>query len=475
MIHGNLALKLEKDFNPPFNLSNWGQDKLKDDKRWKYGLPPAGNANYAWIQHMIHHLAPNGKMGVVLANTALSISTGEEYEIRKKIIDDNLVEAIVALPAHLFYATKIKVSIWFINKKKKRTETLFIDVRNMGRMVNRTIREIGDKEISLIADTIHKFQDGEAIREKVGFCKVASLEEIKGKKYNISPSKYISGNLCVDEIGDFEIEYDDDLKVINKCREEIYACEKTREFYHQVSKNSFDEILFKVGNADNDIINKVIYDSEKMKKNKIILKKKIIELSEKLFKYWFIDYNFYDKNGEPYKNNGGALKTTLYGEIPADWKVIPFGEILSNSTDKVGSLVGIPEYSTTNLGILPRAIKFNKTLTNNSSKNKLIRGGDIVFGMSCEILNFGVMCDEIGSVSPAYHVYHIDAKTMNPEFLEIYMRICADYFLSLIKSGAREGQVLDKDELSRKLILCPPVHIQQKFIILRNYLLDYIG
>ena len=107
MIDGNLALKLEKDFNPPFNLSNWGQDKLKDDKRWKNGLPPAGNANYAWIQHMIHHLAPNGKIGLVLANGALSTQTCGEGEIRKNIIEDDLVEAIIAMPTQLFYSVTI--------------------------------------------------------------------------------------------------------------------------------------------------------------------------------------------------------------------------------------------------------------------------------------------------------------------------------------------------------------------------------
>ena len=123
----DLHKTLKADFimaNPPFNLSNWGQDKLQDDKRWKYGIPPAGNANFAWIQHMIHHLAPDGKIGLVLANGALSSQTGGEGDIRKRIIEDDLVEGIVALPTQLFYSVTIPVTLWFISKNKKQKNLL---------------------------------------------------------------------------------------------------------------------------------------------------------------------------------------------------------------------------------------------------------------------------------------------------------------------------------------------------------------
>ena len=462
---------LKADFimaNPPFNLSNWGQDKLKEDKRWKYGVPPAGNANYAWIQHMIHHLAPNGKIGVVLANTALSISNGEEFEIRKKIVDDNLVEAIVALPAHLFYATKIKVSIWFINKGKKVSDTLFIDARSLGHMVNRTIRELSDEEILLVSDVIHKFQNGEKLDEESGFFKVASLLEIHEKKYNLSPSKYISGGLFTDEIGEYEDEHEEDVKEIGKYVTNIRKCVSPQEFAKKSKVVNFDDVISLVGRMSADDAHKLFHDTESMKVNLECLKHKVEEVADKLFKYWFVDFNFYNESGEPYKNSGGDFKVTEYGDIPASWKVTPFGELLTPSTEKVGDRKNIPEYSTTNLGIFPRATKFNKSLTSNSSKNKLIRKGDIVFGMSREILNFGVMLDDIGSVSPAYHVYHINEQQLNPEFLEVYMRLCSEYFLSLIKPGAREGQVLDKDELTRKLILCPPIDIQDKYMIIRT-------
>lgn len=135
--------------NPPFNLSNWGQDKLQNDPRWAYGLPPAGNANYAWIQHMIYHLAPNGKIGLVLANGALSTQTSGEGEIRKKIIEADLIEGIVAMPTQLFYSVTIPVTLWFISRNKKQIgKTLFIDARNMGHMVDRKHRDFTEEDIA---------------------------------------------------------------------------------------------------------------------------------------------------------------------------------------------------------------------------------------------------------------------------------------------------------------------------------------
>ncbi|MDD4692252.1 type I restriction-modification system subunit M, partial [Eubacterium aggregans] len=143
---------LKADFimaNPPFNLSNWGRDKLMEDIRWKYGTPPAGNANYAWIQHMIHHLAPGGKIGLVLANGALSTQSSGEGKIRQKIIEADLVEGIIAMPPQLFYSVTIPVTLWFISKnKKQKGKTLFIDARQMGYMVDRKHRDFTDEDIA---------------------------------------------------------------------------------------------------------------------------------------------------------------------------------------------------------------------------------------------------------------------------------------------------------------------------------------
>ncbi|MDR3324578.1 MAG: type I restriction-modification system subunit M, partial [Spirochaetaceae bacterium] len=135
--------------NPPFNLSDWGADKLQTDVRWKYGVPPAGNANFAWLQHMIHHLNAKGRMGMVLANGSLSSQSGGEGAIRQAIIEDDLVEGIIAMPAQLFYTTQIPVSLWFLNKQKARKgKTLFIDARNMGTMISRRLREMTEPDIA---------------------------------------------------------------------------------------------------------------------------------------------------------------------------------------------------------------------------------------------------------------------------------------------------------------------------------------
>lgn len=193
---------LKADFvmaNPPFNLSNWGQDKLKEDVRWKYGIPPAGNANFAWIQHMIHHLSPNGKIGLVLANGALSSQTSGEGEIRKNIIEDDLIEGIVALPTQLFYSVTIPVTLWFISKnKKQKGKTLFIDAREMGFMVDRKHRDFSEGiqndgslgDVDKLSSTFEMFQEG-TLEDVKGFCKVVTTEEIAKQDYILTPGRYV--------------------------------------------------------------------------------------------------------------------------------------------------------------------------------------------------------------------------------------------------------------------------------------------
>ena len=177
--------------NPPFNLSDWGADKLKDDVRWQYGMPPAGNANFAWLQHMIYHLAPAGKIGMVLANGSLSSQSGGEGEIRKNIINADLVECIIAMPTQLFYTTQIPVSLWFLNKQKKQSgKTLFIDARKQGTMVSRKLRELTEEDIKKIADTYKNFTDG-TLEEKKGYCASVTTEDISKQDYILTPGRYV--------------------------------------------------------------------------------------------------------------------------------------------------------------------------------------------------------------------------------------------------------------------------------------------
>ena len=186
---------LKADFimaNPPFNLSDWGADKLQNDKRWVYGLPPSGNANFAWMQHMIHHLSPVGRIGLVLANGALSSQSGGEGAIRQRIIEDDLVEGIVALPSQLFYNTGIPVSLWFLSRNKaQKGKVLFIDAREMGTMVTRAVRELDEKEdITKIAKTFDAYRQG-TLEDEAGFCAVKSLEDIKAQDFILTPGRYV--------------------------------------------------------------------------------------------------------------------------------------------------------------------------------------------------------------------------------------------------------------------------------------------
>jgi type I restriction enzyme M protein len=177
--------------NPPFNM-DWPQSQVKEDVRWKYGLPPAANANYAWMQHMIHHLAPKGKLGLILANGSLSSQSSGEGDIRQRILEDDLVEAIVAMPSQLFYSVQIPVCFWFISRDKKRKgETLFIDARNMGTMVTRKQRELTYTDIEKIAKTVEDWQEQNDYNDTSGFCKSANLEEIKKSDYILTPGRYV--------------------------------------------------------------------------------------------------------------------------------------------------------------------------------------------------------------------------------------------------------------------------------------------
>lgn len=185
---------LKADFimaNPPFNLKNWGQDKLQNDVRWKYGIPSAGNANYAWIQHMIHHLAPGGKIGLVLANGALSVQKGGAGEIRKHIIEDDLIEGIIALPPQLFYRVTLPVTLWFITKGKMQPgRTVFIDARKMGHMVDRTHRDFSDEDIKKLAETFTAFQEG-TLQNVKGFCAAVTTADIAAQDYILTPGRYV--------------------------------------------------------------------------------------------------------------------------------------------------------------------------------------------------------------------------------------------------------------------------------------------
>ena len=184
--------------NPPFNVSDWGGDRLRDDKRWEHGVPPVGNANFAWVQHFLYHLAPRGIAGFVLANGSMSSSQSGEGKIRKSIIEAGLVDCIIALPGQLFRSTQIPACLWFLRRGRQERdrlgETLFIDARKLGYMLDRTRRDLSQKDIARIADTYHAWRGSRPIdkyEDMPGFCRSATLEEIRKHGHILTPGRYV--------------------------------------------------------------------------------------------------------------------------------------------------------------------------------------------------------------------------------------------------------------------------------------------
>lgn len=217
--------------NPPFNLKDWGGKELENDPRWEFGTPPAGNANFAWVQHMIHHLAQGGRMGMVLANGSLSSQSSGEGDIRKAIVDADLVEGIVAMPDKLFYSTGIPVSLWIISKGKSRPgETLFIDAREMGTMVSRRLREFTDEDIARVAGAFDAFRGGELEKEK-GFSVIATIDDIAKQDYILTPGRYVGVADVEDDGEPFEEKMARITGELSKCFEE------SNRLQEQIKKN----------------------------------------------------------------------------------------------------------------------------------------------------------------------------------------------------------------------------------------------
>jgi len=220
--HRDLHPDLKADYilaNPPFNSSDWGGERLREDKRWTYGVPPAGNANFAWVQNFIYHLAPNGVAGFVLANGSLSSNQSNEGEIRKSMVEADIVDCIVAMPGQLFYSTQIPVSLWFVSRNKKNGkgvegrplrdrsgEILFIDARKLGFMSDRTHRDLSVDDLARITDTYHNWRgDGTGTYEDVqGFCKSAKLEEVRSHGHVLTPGRYVGAEEVEDDGEPFE-------------------------------------------------------------------------------------------------------------------------------------------------------------------------------------------------------------------------------------------------------------------------------
>jgi type I restriction enzyme M protein len=215
--HRDLHKDLKADYilaNPPFNMSDWGGDRLRDDPRWKYGAPPVGNANFAWVQHFIHHLAPTGLAGFVLANGSMSSNSSGEGDIRKAVIEADLVDCMVALPGQLFYSTQIPVCLWFLARDKRnhhhrdrRGHTLFIDARKLGVLIDRVHRDLTGDDIAKIAGTCHAWRGDKnagKYHDVAGFCMSAKLDDIRAHGHVLTPGRYVGAEEAEDDGEPFE-------------------------------------------------------------------------------------------------------------------------------------------------------------------------------------------------------------------------------------------------------------------------------
>jgi type I restriction enzyme M protein len=233
---------LKADFilaNPPFNVSDWSGEKLRDDIRWKYGVPPTSNANYAWLQHFVHKLSPSGTAGIVLANGSMNSNFGGENDIRKNMIEADLIDCMVALPSQLFYNTMIPACLWFLARDKtnhkfrnRSNEILFIDARKLGEMVSRRNKKLSDADIMLIANTYHSWRNiGGSYEDKAGFSKSINLDEVRSNNYVLVPARYVG----TEEIEDDGIPFDEKMNtLISKLAEQF---ERGAELERKVREN----------------------------------------------------------------------------------------------------------------------------------------------------------------------------------------------------------------------------------------------
>lgn len=419
--------------NPPFNISDWSGEQLRDDARWKYGLPPVGNANYAWLQHFISKLSNTGTAGIVLANGSMNSNSGGEGEIRKSMIEAGLVDCMVELPSKLFFNTPISACLWILSKKRNinhNNEILFIDARHLGNMLNRKQRELSETDLVLISDTYHKWHNSNSnYKDTDGFCKSVEIAKIVNNNYNLAPSSYVS---TIEQ----EVNIDIDIEDYND-----------KKLFEDINKN-LEKNIQKISAS---------WNSEKSNirlENVFMLIKSAQELLtfSKSMYLTLVNNYFLDLN---YKSSNQDVRKTELGEIPQSWSVKTFDSLFTERKQKIEDAGHCPQiYSVTNLGIQSREGKYSKELSKDNKNYKIAYYGDMVFGLSREIPNLDVFTDKIGAFSPAYSIF-------KPNDIRIgfivgsIMRLKLMEQIDILKGGAREGKTLDKDKLKQKKFAIP--------------------
>ncbi|MDX9695972.1 MAG: class I SAM-dependent DNA methyltransferase [Bacteroidales bacterium] len=424
----NAHKDLKVDFiiaNPPFNDGDWGGNLLRNDGRWKYGIPPETNANFAWIQHFIYHLGINGKAVFVLADTSLSTVSNDESKIRKELVQANLVDCIVSLPSHLFSNTQIAACVWFLSrerenlKNERKNQILFIDASSFGKLVTRKSKKLRQTEIESIAKAYHNWKvvDYTKYKDEAGFCKSVNIKVVEDNNYVLSPNRYI-------EPKEHAIELDISPDNENIASELSSFSDKIEELTNSII-NDLDT-SFKIG-----LINQI----NRLTETLTLYSK---DLYKAFVKKYFIDFEGIEKE-----------------DLNSKWSEKQFGELFKERNTKVKNLGFCPPiYSLTNNGIISREGKYSKDLSKSNDNYKVAFEGDMVFGLSREIPNLDVLTVKQGAFSGAYHIF-------SPYDLRIgliigtIMRLKLMEQVDILKGGAREGRGLDKEKLLQKTFLVP--------------------
>lgn len=454
---------LKADFviaNPPFNDSDWKGDLLREDARWKHGIPPEGNANFAWVQHFIHHLSPSGTAGFVLANASLSITNSAEKEIRKNIIEADLVDCIVILPKQLFYNTMIPACLWFISRDKsnnkyrdRRGEILFIDGRAMGVMVDRRHKELSEDDIKKIADTYHQWKKKNGTYKDIDeFCISSKLEDIKKCGYDLTPIRYIKIPFPVIKRETIQQNIKSITLKLDQRAEEFLALENE-------AKAALKEIDNKANNISFSYASNI----------------SLYEFIKNIFDDWFINFKFPNKKNKPYKSNGGKFiySPELEKEIPKDWQVVSIGNVTkivdclhTKKPDEFKSdNILLQFYNVGEFGLLDLTNIFtvSKEDYGTWTKNVLLKEGD------CIITNAGLA----GAVAQIPHGFHaglgrnitsIRPEKIMPTYLVQYL--LSAYGIKQTKRNLDIGTIFDSlnvKGIKKFQILLPPESVMKKF------------
>lgn len=471
--HRDLHPDLKADYilaNPPFNLKDWrGPNQLSDDPRWAgYDMPSAGNANFAWILHIVDKLSTGGTAAFVMVNGTLSSNVSTDGDIRRSMVNNDLVDCIILLPSHLFFNMYSQVCIWILTKNKeasghrpRKGETLFIDATELGEFRERTLRELLPEDIETVSKTYKKWNgvaDSNIYVDVPGFCKAVQFDEIRKKGFNLLPARYV-GSSAQEAEGiptKQRLERIDSRfsPLVETLSSRLTAIRRGHRLLLDGQNQAFER-----SSSTDETISDLIDEIEILHRN----------FTETLFDSWFIHFEL-GVDGEMEIPESVIKECQLpegfeespLGDIPVGWAVKTYGDILEPVNEKIGDAV-CEEFSATVRGLECRSARFNKKLSKSSSKNKIIRRGEMVFGLSRTTLNFGLMTQEIGSVSPVYEVFSVDESAYRPALLELYIRRNMKLHMDILKSGAREGAPIERDYFLQKELLVPDMKIQKLF------------